>query len=856
MKTIDIISTARAVILLTDNIVSDVSRTDVFVNDIAITSTNPGNTTTQWYQVFTDTTVTGRLGIKINNLNQGECYVFSATTYTDPGVEFWKYDFEPSAVDTAIIGGSWTNAVNINALGESGFDIIVDGDTFISPNAMYAPEELVPGHTSDSLGINVYTKDAESYATVVSGSFAVKKNKITTATISVYETSAAGIRVYFNGVVFDRSTSTTFTSSTQFFVQGKQIILPPQSSNGRAGYTMVKIGGQGLIDSQSIVVSTSTNTSIVTSLVAESDVRSVYVLVNGKEIDEVTSPSQVGYMVKTNWDDNYRAAVYCYNLPGDLNMIEAWFFDTPYIKFNRMHEEVFTVTVPQQNFTLSYPPGSLEPYSDKAIVEKALSATSSERIRQEPPYVSNYVKTNNQLSYRIDNRNVYPANYFTADSIYVYANGTRIRSGYDFNFDSANNSIILLNNLYPDGTKISITSTQFDHDYIIIGNVLKFNSSISSTNLRVTTFNNHDKMSMETEKFYWNSARRFTLGRPVLDDNYVWVYLDGRPLVHRYDFEVLEDFRTIQLSSDIEAENNSEILVTTIQQPETANKVYGYRIFNDMFDRTHYKRLSAFHSTFLTKDLEFTSNTISVYEEERLSPMNAAKNVPGVVLIDRERIEFFGRDGDELSQLRRGTLGTSPSLIVDANTKVIDQGILQTIPGAGDIVYTYTTSTMNTSTYGIQLFSTVTNTGITLDPNIPGQDQIQVFYGGSQLLKSSRYIYETVTSTSAILDPAEFYITGTQTLVLNTSSYRFRKSGGIEKGVSLIVTQKKGQIWTGTESILSSNVRQAKFIRQKEADLPDVYYYGGDPRLLDGNYVPLEIQDERNPNLFPTLKRY
>jgi hypothetical protein len=268
-----------------------------------------------------------------------------------------------------------------------------------------------------------------------------------------------------------------------------------------------------------------------------------------------------------------------------------------------------------------------------------------------------------------------------------------------------------------------------------------------------------------------------------------------------------------------------------------------------MFDRTHYKRLSAFHSTFLTQDVIFSDTTIPVYEEHRLSPMNAAKNIPGVALIDRERVEFFGRDGDSLHQLRRGTLGTGPSWYLDKNTKVIDQGILQTIPGAFDTLYNWTAVTSNSTTYEIATFSTTNYqnfgyTGISLDPHVDPVDQLQVFYGGSQLSKSDRYIYESVTATSAILDPAEFNInTVTNSLILNTAAYRFRKFGGVEPGVSLLVTQKKGQIWTGTESILTSQVKQAKFIREKEADLPDVYFYGGDPRLQDANYVPLEDEN-------------
>jgi hypothetical protein len=837
MNTIDNISTAQSVTLITDNPFTDVTKAIVIVDNTVITT---ATTTTIYYELVADSV--GRAVINIKNVtNSATCYTVTATIYGDPAVEFWKYDFDAAGLDTSLSGGNWDNSGNfVGALGYSPEDLIVDGDQFMSPNVSYAPEEFVPGHTVDSLGVNVYTKDSQSYGTIITGSFPVIAGTTTSAYLSILPQADAGIMVYFNNTIFQRSTSlgSLTTGSNQFFIEGDQIILPPQAVSGRAGYTVVRTGGSGLIDSNMVSIA-NTTTGIVDSLtLSYADVRAVYVLNNGREVSQVTTTTDYGYMIKPDFTDNKRASVWLYNLPYDSNTVEAWFFDTPYIKFNRMSEEYFSATTPTSTFVLTYPPGDWEPFSDKAIVETGVGSTSTIRTRKYPPPVSNYTIVSNQTVFAIDNKVSHPPYYYTAAQIMVYANGVRIQSGFDFTFDLPNNNIILTTGQFPNGTYISITRLE-DYEYIISGNILQFVTPVSDTTIKVTTFNNHDAMFMQTEKFAYTPIKRFTLQRPVINDNYVWVYFNGVPLIHRYDFEILEDQRTIQLDEWFVVENlNSTLLVTSIMMPEYTGRILGFRIFNDFFDRFHYKRLSAYHTTFLIEPLKYTDDKIVVHDgDSRLSPFNAQRNIPGVVLIDRERIEYNEKDGDILTYLRRGTLGTGPAFYVDEGSKVIDQGIQQTIPYS-DSVYIQRFTSTNTTTYIITATTTSTiGDGIILTNGIDAIDQVLVYYGGRQLRKRSMKMYESVTSTNLITMPSEFTITtSSQALTLNIN-------GGIEPGVLISIIQKKGYVWTGTESLLISNVLQAQFLRAEGAELPDTYYYGGDPRLLDSNNIPLTDDD-------------
>lgn len=948
MKTIDQIASYGTLTIVTDNKLSDIVRHEIYIgssqlftattssiyytltNDAVIPGINPPNSV-----------VSGRAVFKIRNLSSGTCYKFSATVYTNPGIEFWSNDFEAAALDTALQGGTWSNGVISDAFGVNPADLVIDGDAFMSPSMSYAPEEFVPGHSVDSLGINVYTKGADSYASVVSGAFNVTAGTTSNVSLSVYPDAYSGIRVYVNNRTLDYGSSINSLTSNQYFIDGRYLVIPPQTTGGQGGYTFVRIGGTGLIDSNATDVA-NTATGMISSSAAFRDIRFVYVLVNGNPISNIVSPSNVYYQLLPDFSDNRRAAVYVYNLTLPLNTIQAWFFNTPNVKFNTFREEIFTApaTNNTQTLVLSYPPYSWQPYSDKAIVEISNSSASTSRRRLIPPYTSNYYKTNNNLTYDIDNRSDNrPLAYLstiTAADVFVYGNGTRLRAGFDFTFDLTNKKISLTNGIFPDGTYVSIVALGGnDYDYVVSDNILRFRNTINNTNVKVTTFPNHDQLFINNEVFPANGLRLYQLEYPAEDENYVWVYIDGYPIVHRVDFEVLADKRTVQVALTVNQTNSSTVMVTSIRNPQYLNNIYGYRIFKDFFERDQYKRLSKDNTTFLRENLKFYDTTIKVFDTGILSPSNPTLNVPGVVLIDRERIEFFSVDFDELQDLRRGTLGTSAAFYVDEGAKVIDQGIMQTI-AYSDNIYTYTTLTTTATVYTIpyvyvenSFTNLIQGINLTTATVVDPTDQIKVYYGGKQLNKSSYQKYYEDTDETLVI-PAEFsveilstsfaYTTATSSITISvpellynenikanfvytndTTSTIYRTtvilpnsidastgtigSSGptfsvtykfeldyigtlftftnmvgtvntlsiflnyqhltlnindrLEPEVALYMMKREGKTWNGNQSLLLSSDVQSRFIRVEPAELPDVYYYGGDPRLQDTNNVPL-----------------
>jgi len=704
--------------------------------------------TSEYYHI-TKNVITGGAIVNFYQMTSNS-YDLDFYSYTNPKLEFWKTDVLSARLDSVLPGGSvnWGNFAGGlgvrygTVLPEEGTNsIIIDGDSFLNERSGYAPDECVAGHVLDSLGINVYTKAENSYPTVITGSFPVKKGTLTAYELSVPETEYAGIMVNFNGKIFDRvDNATQFTNSHQYYMIGNTIHLPLQSVSGTAGYTMVSIGGNySLLDSNIEGVSGVTSATVISLLSSINDVVMAYVLVDGHEISQDTPESgDTKYYKLTAYSNkNNRASVQVYGIDTNSHTIEAWFFQSKYTKFNRLHEESQDGSASQSMFTLSFVPGNIEPVSAQVIVE--IDDGSSGRRRLSPPWVSYYQIKDAQLTFAIDSKNL--SRTYTAGQVMVYANGIELRPGFDYTFNDIDSTVTIISGLLSIGDVIAVVGL-IDYDYIVVGNILQLtNPPVSTFNLKIISFTDHDKMLIRTERFNGTIARRYTLSFSVLSDNYVWVYVDGISLTARTEFEILDDMKTIQISDLIDVSPSSKITITTVNPQSYNNQIIGFRMFNDIFDRHHYKRLSKFHSTTLLRALRHTDNEIYLTDGNGIIPPNPLTNNPGIVIIDGERIEFAEKDGNTLRGLRRSSLGTGPATYSAVGTQVIDQSSQQTIPYL-DTILVQSTSTTSTTYIISTVTTTATGAGIVLDPNIDAVNQVTVYYGGRQLRKTSLVVHD------------------------------------------------------------------------------------------------------------------
>jgi hypothetical protein len=783
-------------------------------------------------------TTTGDL--QVMEIGQGFVIINGKVDFTLPNardlqpgdvIEFWDNDSNFSVLDSIIQGGAWSTSTNsgfMNILGIDPEDVevdtttglyylggnntIVDGDGYYTNNTGYTPEELISGQASDSLGINVYTKELVGAPTIYSSSAPVLPGVRTFVPMKLLPPSKDSITVNFNNQLFRYNATTSTTDAESFSIDwgSSTLILPPQNIGGLVGYTIITSGGEGYIDTDYLTFANRSSAQL-SSLAGESTVKSVYVTLDGIALSTTTSTSNPYYEFGNVSSNNYRAAVNIYNASTTTShLAQAWFFVSKYKHFNEVKEEGFVFSIATTStYELSQPPGIIGPPEANIIVE--VTDSSGTRILQ-PPDIKYYEI--------LDPTATYP---LITNTIKVYRNGLELEFGFDYSI-TIDNSLKIVNGVSFVGDVIAVVSFTGGplYDYYIDGNLLvvdpqgQFTNSIPNYStggtavIKAITYTNHDSMLMRKETFDGNTSGRYKISRPVLNNNYIWVSVNGIALINKVDYVILEDQVTVQLSDQFSNYSLVRVTITSLSSDPLATTVLGYRTFVDMFNNTQFKRLSAQNTTYLTQPLNFSDTEIHVADAGVLSQPLISKKIPGVVIIAGERIEFFRVSNNTLSQLRRSTLGTAPNFYNDIYTKVIDQGITQTIPYSERILKqtfisnagfpineplttnTYIISTTTNSVYYTKDTITLSNTSTAiLQSNTyhNNLEYIQISING-QLVDDQVYTNLDLTTLAVVMssDPPNF-VSSTGTAValvygLSTSSSYVIEAWFIGKGAT------------------------------------------------------------------------
>jgi hypothetical protein len=661
---------------------------------------------------------------------------------------------------TLLSAGTWTNGISRGALGTLPAERIIDGEFgFLSPNSGHAPEEVVPGSTIDSLGINVYTQGPAPSPTVYSGAFDIPGGGgVQRFKLSILPPTVASMSVILSGVYLEYTEGLLNPGLAVYSIdwETSELVIPPQETSGTLGYTIIGVGGSdsvvGLID-YAIAYTNVASSSTVESSVADQIVKDAFVSVNGYGI---TTSTAISYTFGYNQDTG-QATVTVRNLPLDDNIIQVWFFGETHERFNEIREQIFVVTGDEldkmkylSTFTLLYPPEFEGPESTNAIVE----VTS--------------------------------------------VGGTR--------------RLLPLDNNLPDV-----------YEYTIVGDQLIVQPSaqlVLGDTVKVITFSTHDSMSIQVDKFFGTPERRFVLDRPVLNNKYIWVTLNkfdgpGNPpitygLINGLDFVLFEDNVTVQLSDDWVLTTDDIVGITTIVNPTHPTNILGYRIFNDMLGGTTFTRLSLAHTARLTQSLRSYDTEIHVSDGSILTPPIITDNVPGVVLINGERVEFFEIDGNVLKQITRGTMGTGPADIVLVGSRVIDQGTVQQIlsPETTYIQNTFTNTLTNTFVidkissdmfYPTSPSTLIRHDGIVLSTltDVAPFDQVEVYYGGRRLSKDGKFVADVSVSYDIIPEDS---------VVATIPSIEMLPSSSAIGDAYLLEDTNKVWVYTGTRSASTASV--------------------------------------------------
>jgi hypothetical protein len=399
-----------------------------------------------------------------------------------------------------------------------------------------------------------------------------------------------------------------------------------------------------------------------------------------------------------------------------------------------------------------------------------------------------------------DESTVDPAKTITsASQVEVYVNGTKKDLHTHYTVDTGNQNIEFVANEVPSATDVICISTLVDNHYYNEGTdiILKpsaIASPYSLTNgdvISVTTFNNALGMKQRREVLEGRPSGVFALRFAPLNATYTYVWLNGEQLTQAHDYTISDTTLTI-VGKTITASDRVDVMYFAL---ESAVGATGFRIFKDMLNRTFYKRISKTATTKIDDAVTEGAQTITVEDATVLSIPDIARNTPGVIFVDKERIEYFTKSGNTLGQLRRGTLGTGIKEH-GSGTEVVDASGTQTIPYA-DTVYT------NTFTG-----DGVKKTPFTLSQTPTSASELDIFIGGQRLLLTSEdgsTLNYSVSGANVTFDTAP------------------------ANGVQIKILHKKGQVWytaldgnpADGKGLQASTTQQARFIAQEPTNAPE-----------------------------------
>ena len=292
-----------------------------------------------------------------------------------------------------------------------------------------------------------------------------------------------------------------------------------------------------------------------------------------------------------------------------------------------------------------------------------------------------------------------------------------------------------------------------------------------------------------------------TLRNPAIDAEYVWVSVNGELLSPSVDYYVTDDKLKVQL---VRQPAESDIIdIIHFTAPVSVPK-FAYRQFKDMLNRTHFKRLDT-APTKLAQALNYYDLRIELDDASELSEPNKSQNLPGVIFINGERIEYFVKEENTLRQLRRGTLGTGVKGTHSVNTKVYDQNISKTVPYKDQTLAYNATADGVTSVFEVSYPVTSIN-------------EIEVFTAGVRMRKTALDVFNPATALDS--PQGDTIVAADFTFDANTNAITLLATP--EKDTRVTVVKKIGQSWSTNGTSLGDTENSiARFLRAGTSELPE-----------------------------------
>jgi hypothetical protein len=731
---------------------------------------------------------------------------------------------DKSLIDSFVSGGNLTYD---NARGILSEEIIIDGDGFVTTDTSHGPEELIHSQIVDTLKIDVYTAPSPGGPNVYTQNY-TGDGTTNEFKLEIIPKTIDSVFVIVDNILVDYEIN---------YVTNTIVLQQVPENNSKIAVITLDVAGYDILYKDVFIGDGSTKEFLTAARYQDGDV-TVFATINGVVATSSIKESDESY-------ESFGNVVVVIDQPPEENsIIQIMVFSGNIKKWSDVNTQNIPVIPGQFIYDLNPIPGNDNPLSSNVFV-----IIDGEFLRSPDYFYYMYNGQNVLLDLR------YLSSTLNPQSINIYHRGKLLVPVQDYTIDYVQNTLTITSELVKLNDEIIVEITK-DAEYIIQNNNIIISNSnysiVNKQNIKVTTFTNHDILkvknsisgftfstigydSLRYDVFLYdsistatNASGIFDLPRTVSPSSAVFVVLNKTLLSPNIDFVILDNLRQIKVILPDILTSSDYIQIITFND-DTVKPSFAFTIFKDMLNRYHYKRFDSSANTVLAADLNYYDTEITVNDSSVLSEPNKQNNIPGVIEINNERIEYFEKSGNVLKTLRRGTLGTGISTNQKVGSIVRDFGISQTIPYSDNEVKDVFYADGSSLNYQLN-FVPVVNLSTVNSPNwyrnsIPtnfGQcDQIEVYVAGRRLRKSPIKVYKEELGQDSFNGVGDTFIEAEYSVNGIDSIIRFTNPPGA--GDMIVVIYKTGKLWQNYDqdkSFANSNNGIVKFITFKSAELP------------------------------------
>ena len=736
---------------------------------------------------------------------------------------------DPNIIDTNIVGGTLSaiNGAYSTATGTMAEDIVVDGEKFISPDQVPAPEENIPGQVLDSVSIKVFqveqTGSAPLQSKIAIGDGVKKKYSIG---LTVLEENS--VIVYLDKVACDQIGVDSSLQYSIDYITNEIIFVNPPESGTLVEILSIGIGGIAILDYQEFQADG--DTILFLTRANYVDTASVIVTVDGVQVD-------VGFINSSEVIDTVgRTMIQFAEKPAQRQIIKivclgaSTDVDSTGQSLIRVNQQ----TVVYDGVNLSFDLDRFVNLSRSSAAGSMIVEVNGVQLKGVDTKFVIYDGTNNNVGIGIDPYEVpYTA---TQENIKVYVNNELKRYILDYFYNGEDNTVTVSTDVLSINDEIKI-ELDLRSQYIVENNNLVLTATtfidqdstftiFAGDEITITWFSEYPNLNVISDQFRGGQVR-YHLDRSPISASYVWIYRNGVRLSQEYDYEV-------SLPRGVVYMKDKGVITDEIKIVQFGNHnrrpAVAFEIFKDMLNTYHFKRFSMNKNVVLAQDLLYYDQQIVVTDASNLFEPIKIRNIPGTVYIGNERIDYFEKTGNILSQLRRGSYGTAIAEVHITGKEVVDISRVESVPYNETQERTDFVSDGSSALVGLLDFVPTVGTRTawtrTTIPDTFGPcDQIEVFVGGKRLRKDP---VDTYNQANGISSPAADEVIEAEFSVDGVTPY-IRLTQVAPAGTRITVIRKTGKTWydrgdttaTSGLTLLRNQNPIMRFVSEKASELPE-----------------------------------